>query len=80
MTACRNSIIGNVSLRFLVCRKVESKVPTLFSGAKLVSRLTMHDLKAVQDAFTVSVRLINWVNGVSYWDYKIKYAYGCVIC
>ena len=39
---------------FVFSRRADPKMAAFNSGFKLVSRLTMHDLKAVQDAFMVT--------------------------
>ena len=43
------------SFFFFYSRKADPKMTTYNVGFKLVNRLTMHDLKAVQDAFMVQI-------------------------
>ena len=65
---------------FVFSRRADPKMAAFNSGFKLVSRLTMHDLKAVQDAFMVTsitnkyiftyflVVLIYWVTSEGFSD------------
>ena len=45
----------DLMLWYSCCRRADAKMTNFNGGSKLVNRLTMHDLKTVQDSFSVII-------------------------